>query len=109
MIYSVVLNDPVARDGNPKLLRRMSTLTGGEAFTPNDIGDVPKALEHIARDIRATYTIGYVPRNQTRDGRMRKLRVVASDADGRRLKVQTRGGYLAPAAVDPRVGGGGAR
>jgi VWFA-related protein len=105
MIYSVVLQDPVDREGNPKLLRRMSALTGGEAFMPRKIDDVPEALEHIARDIRATYTIGYVPKNQARDGKMRKLRVVASDGKGRRLNVQTRGGYLAPGSVD---GTGGA-
>ena len=109
MIYSVVLNDPVDRDGNPKLLQRMSALTGGEAFLPRSIREVPDALEHIARDIRATYTIGYVPKNQARDGKLRKLRVVASHPDGRRLKVQTRGGYMAPKGSDPEPGGDGAR
>jgi Ca-activated chloride channel family protein len=105
----VILNDPVDRDGDPKLLRRMSSLTGGEAFMPRSIHDVPEALEHIARDIRATYTIGYVPKNQTRDGKMRKLRVVASHPDGRRLKVQTRGGYIAPKSTDGGAGGAGGR
>jgi VWFA-related protein len=109
MIYSVALQDPVDRDGNPKLLRRISTDTGGEAFMPRRIEEVPEALEHIARDIRATYTIGYVPKNQQRDGKMRKLRVVASHPDGRKLKVQTRGGYMAPAAPTSRSGGAGGR
>jgi Ca-activated chloride channel homolog len=109
MIYSVVLTEPGDTEANPKLLRRISTMTGGESFTPRGIDDMPEALEHIARDIRATYTIGYVPKNQQRDGKMRKLRVVASDADGRRLKVQTRGGYLAPKAADRPDGGAGAR
>ena len=105
MIYTVVLRDPVDRGGNPRLLRRLSRDTGGESFVPQRINDVPEALEHIARDIRATYTLGYVPTNQVRDGAMRKLRVVASHPDGRRLKVQTRGGYLAPNAPGPPVGG----
>ena len=109
MIYSVVLHDTVDRDGNPRLLRQMSTLTGGEAFMPRRIDDVPEALEHIARDIRATYTIGYVSKNQARDGKMRKLRVVASHPDGRRLKVQTRSGYLAPKASEGGTGASGAR
>ena len=101
MIYSVVLQDPVDRDGNPRLLKRLSTDTGGESFTPKDTDDIPGALAHIARDIRATYTLGYVSTNQARDGTLRKLRVVARHPDGRRLKVQTRGGYLAakPAAT----------
>jgi Ca-activated chloride channel family protein len=103
MIYTVVLRDPVDRDGNPQLLRRLSRDTGGESFMPRGVEDVPEALEHIARDIRATYTLGYVPTNQARDGGMRKLRVVASHPDGRKLKVQSRGSYVAPKAT----GGGG--
>jgi VWFA-related protein len=109
MIYSVVMHDPVDRDGNPGLLRRISELTGGEAFVTRELEDIPEALEHIARDIRATYTIGYVPKNQARDGTMRKLRVVASDGEGRTLKVQARGGYLAPKSADMPSGGTGAR
>jgi VWFA-related protein len=108
MIYTVSLNDPVDRDGNPKLLRRIATSTGGESFDPREIDDVPEAVEHVARDIRATYTLGYVPTNQKRDGTMRKLRVVASHPDGRRLKVQTRGGYLAPKSSESGTGAGDA-
>jgi Ca-activated chloride channel homolog len=95
MLYGVALFDAVDRDDNPKLLRRLSTLTGGETFVPDRPERVSSALEHIARDIRATYTLGYAPTNASRDGAMRKLRVVARDPDGRPLKVQTRGGYRA--------------
>lgn len=109
MIYSVVMHDPVGRDGNPRLLRRISELTGGEAFVTRELDDIPEALEHIARDIRATYTIGYVPTNQARDGKLRKLRVVASDGDGHPLKVQARGGYIAARAASAQTGDAGAR
>jgi VWFA-related protein len=105
MIYTVALQDPVDRDGNPRLLKRISTDTGGESFTPRTTEDIPEALDHIARDIRATYTLGYVPTNQARDGTMRKLRVVARHPDGRKLKVQTRGGYLAPKNSANQPGG----
>jgi VWFA-related protein len=104
MVYTVALQDPVDRDGNPRLMKRISNETGGESFTPRRIDDVPEALEHIARDIRATYTLGYVPANQSRDGSVRKLRVVARHPDGRRLKVQTRGGYVAPKSVESESG-----
>jgi hypothetical protein len=103
----VALHDPVDRDGNPRLLKRMSSDTGGESFAPRDVDEVPHALQHIARDIRATYTLGYVPTNQTRDGTLRKLRVVARHPDGRSLKVQTRGGYVAPQATESRPGSHG--
>jgi Ca-activated chloride channel homolog len=103
MVYTVALSDPVDRTDNPKLLKRISTMTGGESFSPRTIADVPEVVEHIARDIRATYTLGYVPSNQARDGTTRKLRVVARHPDGRTLKVQTRGGYVAPKSVTGTV------
>jgi Ca-activated chloride channel family protein len=106
MIYTVALQDDVDRDGNPKLLKRIATVTGGETFSPRKIDDVPAALAHIARDIRVTYTLGYVPTNQARDGTMRRLRVSARHPDGRTLKVQTRGGYIAPKASTSMSGGG---
>jgi VWFA-related protein len=109
MVYTVVMRDPLDPDGNPGLLQRLSRDTGGESFTPKRIADVPEALEHIARDIRATYTLGYVPTNQARDGTLRKLRVVASHPDGRKLKVQTRGGYVAPKSIGLRDGGADGR
>jgi Ca-activated chloride channel family protein len=96
MIYGVILEDPVDRDGNPRLLKRLSAITGGESFSPGRPDEVPPALDHIARDIRATYTIGFVPTNQAADGAMRKLRVVARHPDGRQLKVQSRTGYAGP-------------
>ena len=105
MVYSVALQDTVDRDGDPGLLKLIARETGGEFFKPDRIGEVSEALEHIARDIRSTYTLGYVPRNQVRDGSMRKLRVVARHPDGRPLKVQTRGGYLAPKSASDRESG----
>ena len=105
MVYSVALQDTVDRDGDPRLLRRLSAATGGEAFVPNSPDKVAAALEHIARDIRATYTIGYAPTNTSRDGSMRKLRVVAKHPDGRPLKVQTRSGYQSGAPASERSPG----
>ena len=105
MIYSVALQDAVDRDGDPRLLRRLSAATGGEAFVPANPDKVASALEHIARDIRATYTIGYAPTNASRDGSMRKLRVVAKHPDGRPLKVQTRSGYQSAAPISDRSPG----
>ena len=108
MLYGVALRDSVDRDDNPKLLRRLSETTGGETFTPDKPERVASALEHIARDIRATYTLGYAPANPARDGAMRRLRVVARHPDGRSLKVQTRGGYRAAAPLSaPQHGGAG--
>jgi VWFA-related protein len=92
-IFTVMLKDPVLREGNPKLLRRLATETGGEAFEPDDMDDVPETLEHIARDIRSAYTIGFVPSSADGDRALRKLRVDVR-TQGRTFKARTRGGYV---------------
>jgi len=93
-IFTVMLRDPVSNDGNPKLLRRLATETGGEAFSPRQISDVPEALEHIARDIRSAYTIGFAPPAAATDRQLRKLRVTVRAKDGRELEARARAGYL---------------
>ncbi len=100
VIYTVALVDPIDRDNNPKRLRALAEATGGEAFTPSRIDDVADALKHIARDIRHTYTLGYVSSNATRDGTYRPIRLVVQPPPGTAVKVRTRAGYVAAADRD---------
>jgi Ca-activated chloride channel family protein len=96
-IFTVMLKDPVSRDGNPRLLRRLATESGGEAFEPRTLSDVPETLEHIARDIRSAYTIGFAP-EAVGERQLRKLKVTVRNKDGRALNARTRGGYLTRAS-----------
>jgi hypothetical protein len=54
-------------------------------------------LRRIAKDIRNTYTLGYVSTNTARDGRSRRVQVAAKTTEGRALVVRTRRGYIAEA------------
>jgi VWFA-related protein len=96
-VYTIAFVDPVQREVNPGRLRRVARATGGEAFEPEDIGDVGDVLRHIARDIRHAYTLGYVPTRTAVNGRLRELRVVVNAPGRGRLSVRTRQGY----ALDP--------
>jgi VWFA-related protein len=100
-IYTVGLDDALTGDGNPRLLERLARSTGGEAFSPRTLREIPRALESIARDIRSTYTLAYTPTKglgATDDGRRRRtVRVYARSADGRTLRVRTRDGYYSDA------------
>ena len=93
-IYTVALVDPIDRHNNPKLLKQLAEATGGEAFKPRSIDDVADVLEHIARDIRHTYTIGYVSSNAARDGTYRPIRLVVQPPPGTSVQVRTRAGYV---------------
>jgi hypothetical protein len=85
---------PLERRANPNLLRRIADTTGGEAFRPRRVADVAGVLDHIARDIRHTYTIGYIPADTVRDGRMRRIRVIMRAPAYRALSIRTRQGYV---------------
>jgi VWFA-related protein len=94
VIYTIALVDPLERDANPGRLKRLADTSGGEAFQPRNISQVGDVLQHIARDIRNTYTIGYVPGDTARDGRFRRIRVIVSHPNRPSLSVRTRQGYV---------------
>lgn len=93
-IYTIALVDPLERRANPNRLRQIADTTGGEAFRPHRVTDVAGVLDHIARDIRHTYTIGYTPPDTVRDGRVRKVRVLVRAPGRRGLSIRTRQGYV---------------
>jgi Ca-activated chloride channel homolog len=94
-IYAVGVVDPLDRNANRGRLRDLASATGGEAFFPRRVEDVPKVLRHIAEEIRHIYTIGFVPSNVSQDGAFHRLRVDVRAADRRSLTVRTREGYRA--------------
>ena len=87
--------DPLERDKNPKLLRRLAEATGGRAFEPPSVDRMGEALHRISQDIRSSYTLAYAPAAREADGQLRKLHVTARTPDGNRVTVRTRAGYLA--------------
>ena len=96
-IYAIGIFDPRDPDADDQTLRRIAHETGGERFHPLSPALLIQACEHIARQIRAGYTIGYIPPD--RDGRFHRVRV---DVDApRRLVVRTRPGYFAASASTP--------
>ena len=101
-IYTVGIIDPLERDADPGLLKRLANATGGKSFFPRDVEDVDDVLQQIAEDIRHSYTLGYVSTNSARDGKFRKVRVVVNDSDRRSLRVRARDGYRAGAPLQGR-------
>jgi Ca-activated chloride channel family protein len=97
VIYTVGLIDPLTRDGNPGLLRRLAQNTGGESFQPRTLDGIPPTFERIARDIRSAYTLAYRPTSGAGHAsvpRRRAVQVYVRAPDGRALRVRTRDGYL---------------
>jgi hypothetical protein len=63
------------------------------------MNEVDEVFQRIADDIRHRYTLGYVSSNPARDGRFRRIRIVATDPARRSLQVRTRDGYRAGGPV----------
>jgi VWFA-related protein len=105
-VYTVALIDPLMRDGsNPKLLRRLARVTGGESYQPRKQDEIAAAFQNIARDIRNAYTIAYTPTKSAGDAgaaRRRTVRVYVRSNDGRVLRVRTRDGYFENAGEERR-------
>jgi Ca-activated chloride channel homolog len=99
IIYTVGVFDDQDPDGKPAVLKRLARATGGEAFFADQLSEVVAVCEHIARDIRHQYTVGYAPSNPARDGSYRSIRLLARTKDHNRLLVRTRDGYRAEARL----------
>jgi len=93
-VYTVSLVDPQSHESDPGFLRKLSRSSGGESFMPKRPSEVSKAFEEIARDIRSSYTIAYVPPHQAESGERRTVRVAAKSPTGKPLIVRTRDGYF---------------
>ena len=96
VIYGIGLSDEYSEDADPGVLKDLARATGAEAHFPDDIDDITRVLERIARDIRSGYTISYAPAAGAPPG-YRKVQVAVSSPEGRKLKVRARSGYIAGA------------
>jgi Ca-activated chloride channel family protein len=81
------------------LLSEIASQTGGRAFAAALPGDLPSVANRIAVELRNQYVLGYYPKNKTRDGKYRTVKVNVSQPIGiaSPLKVHWRLGYYAPA------------
>jgi VWFA-related protein len=97
-IYCIGIYDPVQKDRNPGVLRRIAKVTGGESYFPSTLEDLHTVWPRIAGAIRGQYTIGYISSNQAHDGSFRKVKIVAKNNRGKILDVRARPGYISGSA-----------
>lgn len=91
-----------SRDKAMNLLNKLASETGGRAFFPQSISELPQIANDIVRDLRTQYVLAYNPTNKARDGSYRAIRVAVSDSGGRDKRIAlTRGGRIAPKGGSP--------
>lgn len=92
MIYTIALRDPATRSAQPRVLQQLARGSGGAAYRVTRAGDLAGVLDSIGRDLRHTYTLGYVPAAGGRSG-YRAVRVLVNAAHRGPLVVRSRTGY----------------
>ena len=84
------------REKAVQLINKLATETGGRAFFPESIADLPQIANEIIRDLRTQYVIAYNPTNKTQDGTYRAIKVtVDQPTSGEKRIALTRNGRLA--------------
>jgi Ca-activated chloride channel family protein len=85
------------------LINKLATETGGRAFFPESISDLPQIANEIIRDLRTQYVISYSPTNKTQDGTYRAIKVSVDQGGASEKRIAlTRTGRLAKGTGDSK-------
>ncbi len=85
------------RDKAVNLINKLATETGGRAFMPESLSELPQIANEIIRDLRTQYVVSYNPTNKTRDGSFRSIKVTVDQDTSRDRRIAlTRNGRIAP-------------
>jgi VWFA-related protein len=93
IVYAISTNVSPSRDRGDDVLQKMSDATGGRAFFPNRIEDMPVSFGEIQDELRSQYALVYKPADFRADGAFRTIYLFCLD---RRYQVRARKGYFAP-------------
>jgi Ca-activated chloride channel family protein len=103
-LYSIGIFEPIAYRSRtpeelngPSLLNEMTELTGGRAFTIENLNDLPDIAAKIGMELRNQYVLGYRPSNKAHDARWRKIKLKLRTPKGLPpLTAYSKTGYYAP-------------
>jgi Ca-activated chloride channel family protein len=78
------------------LINKLASETGGRAFFPESVAELPQIASEIIRDLRTQYVIAYNPTNKLQDGTFRAIKVTVDQQSGSDHRIAlTRTGRLA--------------
>jgi VWFA-related protein len=91
MIYAIGLGTNPDRS----VLQQMADLSGGRAFFPADVTELPGEYRRVIDDLRRRYVLGYTSTHILRDGSWRNVEIRLKSAPD--ATIRSLGGYRAPA------------
>lgn len=92
-VYAISTNVSPSRDRGDDILQKIADATGGRAFYPNRIEDMPVSFGLIQQELRSQYALSYKPADFTANGAFRTIYLFSLD---RKYQVRSRTGYFAP-------------
>jgi Ca-activated chloride channel homolog len=103
-VYAMGIFDPdpagritTEERNGPRLLDDLAEQSGGRHYRVGNLNDLPAISAAIGNELRNEYLLGYYPRNVSRDGKYRqvKMKLVVPDPAAE-LRTYYRRGYYAP-------------
>ncbi|MBI4892518.1 MAG: VWA domain-containing protein [Acidobacteria bacterium] len=103
-MYAIGIFEPIGSRGRtaeelsgPGLLSELAEMTGGRHFPVDNLNDLPDIAAKIGIELRNQYVLGYTSKNQSRDGKYRRVTVKLNQPRGLPpLRALHRQGYYAP-------------
>jgi VWFA-related protein len=93
IVYTISTNTSPSRDRGDDVLQKIAEATGGRAFFPKSLDDMPSSFQAIQDELRSQYALVYKPADFRADGAFRTIYLFCLD---RRYAVRARKGYFAP-------------
>ena len=96
IVYTISTNTSPSRDRGDDILQKIAEATGGRAFYPKSLEDMPVSFAAIQDELRSQYALVYEPSEFKDDGSFRSIYLFCLD---RKYKVRAMKGYFAPKAT----------
>jgi Ca-activated chloride channel family protein len=93
IVFTISTNVSPSRDRGDDILQKIADATGGRAFYPKRIEEMPISFQSIQDELRSQYALVYKPADFKADGAFRPIYLFCLD---RRYLVSVRKGYFAP-------------
>jgi Ca-activated chloride channel homolog len=93
IVYTISTNTSPSRDRGDDVLQKIAEATGGRAFYPRSLDDMPSSFQAIQEELRSQYALVYKPADFKNDGSFRTIYLFCLD---RRYTVRAMKGYFAP-------------
>lgn len=93
IVYTISTNTGPTRERGDEVLEKIAAATGGRAFFPHRLEDMPASFQAIQDELRSQYALVYKPADFKDDGSFRTIYLFCLD---RQYKVRAMKGYFAP-------------